>query len=303
MSQDMCVPCGGGFINIRVGAIILKGDRFLMVRNARADYFYSVGGRIKFGETAEEAVVREVFEETGILMEIDHLGFVLENYFICDMPEKLGKEIYELSFFFYMKTPEDFEPVCSSFTENDHKEYLVWVSPDEPRTVFPEFYRTELDIHDKRVKHFVYDDRFFIRRMTLSDLEPLHVLLSDPDIMEYLEEPFTLQQTKAFLETRGLSGSPAVLAVENKDHEFIGYVIYHDYDGENNEIGWVLKKEVWGKGTASLLTKQLIAMACAEGKGVIIECVPEQLATKKIAENHGFIKTGTRDGLDVYQKQ
>ena len=65
MSQDMCVPCGGGFINIRVGAIILKGDRFLMVRNARADYFYSVGGRIKFGETAEEAVVREVSKRRG----------------------------------------------------------------------------------------------------------------------------------------------------------------------------------------------------------------------------------------------
>ena len=90
MSQDMCVPCGGGFINIRVGAIILKGDRFLMVRNARADYFYSVGGRIKFGETAEEAVVREVFEETGILMEIDHLGFVLENYFEASVTTNPG---------------------------------------------------------------------------------------------------------------------------------------------------------------------------------------------------------------------
>jgi RimJ/RimL family protein N-acetyltransferase len=303
MSQDMCVPCDGGIINIRVGAIILKGNRFLMVRNDKANYFYSVGGRIKFGETAEEAVVREVFEETGISMEIDHLGFVLENYFIGDTPARLGKETYELAFFFYMKTPEDFEPVCGSFTENNHKEYLEWVSPDDPRTVFPAFLRTELDIRNKNVRHIVSDDRFYLRKMKPSDLEALHALLSDSDAMEYLEKPFTLQQTKAFLETRGLAENPAVLAVENRSHEFIGYVIYHDYDGENNEIGWVLKKEVWGKGLASLLTKQMIAMAYAEGKGVVIECVPEQLATKRIAEVHGFRRTGTRDGLDVYQKK
>ena len=28
-----------------------KDDRFLMVENDRFDYMYSVGGRIKFGET------------------------------------------------------------------------------------------------------------------------------------------------------------------------------------------------------------------------------------------------------------
>ena len=75
-APDMCVPCGDGVINIRVGAILLKEGRFLMVRNHASDYFYSVSGRLKFGETAEEAVIREVREETGIEMEIDHLGFV-----------------------------------------------------------------------------------------------------------------------------------------------------------------------------------------------------------------------------------
>ena len=93
----MCVPCEEGIINIRVGAIILKEDRFLMVRNDQADYIYSVGGRIKFGETAEEAVIREVEEETGTRMKIDHLGFVQENYFIGDTPPRLGKVYYEIS--------------------------------------------------------------------------------------------------------------------------------------------------------------------------------------------------------------
>ena len=304
MNQDMCVPCDGGIINIRVGAIILKGDRFLMVRNAQSDYFYSVGGRIKFGETAEEAVVREVLEETGTRMKIDHLGFVQENYFIGDIPSRLGKVYYEISFFFYMDTPEDFEPVCRSFTENgNQKEYLEWVSPDDPRTIFPDFFRTELNIRDRNVKYMLKDDRFFIRKMTPADLEPLHALLSDPDVMKYLEPPFSLAQTEAFLQTQCLISDPRVLAAENKDHEFIGYVIYHDYDDENKEIGWVLKKEVWGRGMAGFLTKQLLAMAAAEGKSAVIECVPEQEVTKKIAEKYGFTRIGTRAGLEVYQKK
>ena len=57
---DMCVPCGDGILNIRVGAIIMKNGKALMVKSKFGDYCYSVGGRIRFGETAQDAVVREV---------------------------------------------------------------------------------------------------------------------------------------------------------------------------------------------------------------------------------------------------
>ena len=57
MSSDMTVQCGNGLINIRVGAIIMKDGKILMVNNGRNDYLYSVGGRIKFGETTEEAIM------------------------------------------------------------------------------------------------------------------------------------------------------------------------------------------------------------------------------------------------------
>ena len=134
MKNDMTVPCGDGLINLRVGAIIMRDGKFLMVGNARADYLYSVGGRIQFGETAEEAVIREVQEETGVRMEIDRLGFIHENYFIGDAPSNLGKLIYEISFFFYMKAPEGFAPVSESFTEDNSPERLQWIAPDDPRT-------------------------------------------------------------------------------------------------------------------------------------------------------------------------
>ena len=158
-NTDMTVPCDDGFINIRVGAIILKNGEFLMVGNSRVDYLYSVGGRIRFGETAEEAVIREVFEETGIKMEVDRLGFIHENYFYGDLLSRRGKLIYEVSYFFYMKVSEDFEPVSSDFTEDGCKEHLVWVSPEEEKTMYPEFFRSELICPSETVKHFVTDER------------------------------------------------------------------------------------------------------------------------------------------------
>ena len=55
-------------------------------------------------------------------------------------------------------------------------------------------------------------------------------------------------------------------------------------------------------GMASLLAKQLVAMAASEGKDAIIECVPEQLATRVIAETHGSRKVGESSGLDIYRR-
>ena len=159
MGKDLCIDYDGGVVNIRVGAIIMKDGRFLMVGNPNFDYLYSVGGRIKFGETAAEAVVREVEEETGRRLEIDRLGFVTEDFFLGDSPAKMGKLIYELGFYFYMKTPADFEPVCGSFTEDGSEEYLVWVSPEEGRKLYPVFFNDELAHPGAEVKHFVTDQR------------------------------------------------------------------------------------------------------------------------------------------------
>ena len=91
MASDCTVKIDEGFINLRVGAIIMKGNKFLMAGNEKSNYLYSVGGRIKFGETAEEAVIREVYEETGVQMEVDRLGFIHENYFYGDCEKKKDK--------------------------------------------------------------------------------------------------------------------------------------------------------------------------------------------------------------------
>lgn len=153
--SDLTVMTEEGILNVRVGAIIMKDKKLLMVGNERADYFYSVGGRVKFGETAEEAVIREVEEETGVKMNVERLGFIHENFFIGDCPANMGKKIYEISFYFYMKIPDDFAPVCMSFTEDEDKEHLIWIDVDTEKKYYPEFLKTELFHPSNEIRHFV----------------------------------------------------------------------------------------------------------------------------------------------------
>ena len=160
MNKDITLPCEDGIVNLRVGAIIQKDGKILMVGNKiRPEYLYSVGGRIKFGETAEDAVKREVFEETGIKMDVERLGFIHENYFYGDSKSNFGKLIYEISFFFYMKVPNDFTPISNSFTEDNHKEFLCWIDPNDDINYYPNFFKEELNNPQIGIKHFASDER------------------------------------------------------------------------------------------------------------------------------------------------
>lgn len=140
-----------------------------------------------------------------------------------------------------------------------------------------------------------------IRRMRRDDLAPLHALLSDSEVMRFIEPVFTLEKTLLFLESAGLCTDPLIFAVEDGG-DFAGYVIYHSYDETSMELGWVLSRAVWGRGYAQELTARLAAMAHAEGKSAVIECAPAQETTRHIAQKSGFVYTGMSDGCCVFRR-
>ncbi len=138
-----------------------------------------------------------------------------------------------------------------------------------------------------------------IRKMREQDFGPLCSLLSDPEVMRFLEPPYSKERTRAFLNA-ALSDTPPVYAAD-LDGAFIGYVIYHAYDENSVEIGWVLARDYWGMGYASALTKRMIDQSRYEGKSVVIECDIEQEITKRIAVRYGFVLSGTGNGPDIYR--
>lgn len=156
--DDMTVCCDNGLINIRVGAIIRCNNKILMVGNNKVDYLYSVGGRLKFGECAEDALKREIFEELGIELEIDHLGIIHENYFYkVDDDEK--KLVYEISYYYRM-IPVSTEISFPVNAQDDSKrEFFVWVDSEEKRRMHPSFlYKYAMEDNNNLI-HLCTDER------------------------------------------------------------------------------------------------------------------------------------------------
>lgn len=69
---------------VGVGVFVFKNKKFLMGRRkgAHGDGHWSIpGGHLEFGETFEEAAIREVQEETGLNIKNVRFGAVTNDYF------------------------------------------------------------------------------------------------------------------------------------------------------------------------------------------------------------------------------
>lgn len=151
---------------------------------------------------------------------------------------------------------------------------------------------------------YLETSRCLIRPLSLDDAEALHLSLSDPEVMHFIEPPFTLDKTRAFLQTAGLSSPPLVHALLWKSTgDVIGHVIFHPYQGCRDwEMGWIIRRNCWGMGIASEVSLALMDFARQQGiPGLIIECDPRQEATRHIAEKLGFQPIGEEDGCMVFK--
>lgn len=145
-----------GKFNLRVGAVITDGTRVLVGKDSRVDFYTVVGGRVKFGETAETAVLREIREELGVSAEIDRLYSINEKFFTLD-----GIRYHELEFLFLIK-PFDISRIDYSAISCDGADIrLVWLDtarkPDMP--VFPENLFEAATNPSPEIKFTVEDDR------------------------------------------------------------------------------------------------------------------------------------------------
>jgi phosphoglycolate phosphatase-like HAD superfamily hydrolase/ADP-ribose pyrophosphatase YjhB (NUDIX family) len=106
-----------------VGALISRADgRVLMIRTHKwSDKWGIPGGKIKTDETSEEALIREVREETGLA--IGDIRFVMVQDCIG------SKEFYRPAHFLLLNYTARAEE--GSVTLNDEAEEYRWVTPEE----------------------------------------------------------------------------------------------------------------------------------------------------------------------------
>jgi ADP-ribose pyrophosphatase len=83
--MDISFVTGEGRFNYRVCAVLLDGGRILAMRDERSPYYYLPGGRVRMGERAEDAVLREVREELGIEARIERPLWLSQSFFNEDV--------------------------------------------------------------------------------------------------------------------------------------------------------------------------------------------------------------------------
>ena len=152
---------GNGWFRYRAAAIIIEDGCVLFAGNDRDDYLYSVGGAVHIGETAEDAVVREVFEETGLMYEIERLAVIHENFFNGDGGDLNGLECHEICLYFLMKPQGIKEINMKGITPSGAAEKMYWIPIQEigSRKMFPSFMKEYLAKTHSGIEHIITDQR------------------------------------------------------------------------------------------------------------------------------------------------
>lgn len=124
--QDCGFTRENKWFRYRAAAIIIEEDCVLFAGNEIDDYYYSIGGGVHMGETSEQAVKREVLEETGVEYEIDRLAVIHENFFNENQGSLKGMDCHEMSMYYLMK-PRGTKQLNSDSYSQGVRETMHWI--------------------------------------------------------------------------------------------------------------------------------------------------------------------------------
>lgn len=97
--MDLAFKTPEGKFNYRVCGLILSEGKVLAMHDERSPYYYLPGGRVEMGETAEDAVIREVQEELGVTPRILRPLWLSQSFFTEDVDQT---RFHELCLYFLL---------------------------------------------------------------------------------------------------------------------------------------------------------------------------------------------------------
>lgn len=178
--SDITVDVGEWRLNCRAAGVIIHDNKILFHHNIKKPHYALVGGRVEFGESSKEAVVRELKEELGKDVEVIGNMATVENFF-----EANSKKYHELMFIYRLEfVNEEDKKIVETMQniEEKHKDDLEykWIDINDIDDII---------IKPKIVKQVLKEQVFPVHKINY-DLDDLvfNKIYNDPSIREIYKQ-------------------------------------------------------------------------------------------------------------------
>jgi RimJ/RimL family protein N-acetyltransferase len=156
------------------------------------------------------------------------------------------------------------------------------------------------------MQNFLESDRLVLRRFTESDVDNLHDLDSDPEVMRFINggkptprDVIRNETLPRFLHSyERFEGLGVWAAIQRSTGEFLGWFEFYpwkDAGPEEVELGYRLRRSAWGKGYATEGSRALIRKGFTElgVQRVVAETMVVNTASRRVMEKAGLTHVRT----------
>ncbi|HMA63638.1 MAG: NUDIX hydrolase [Fibrobacterota bacterium] len=160
MNNDLVFDRDNTRFNFRAVGILIHDNKVLLHKINNNPYWSLPGGRVAFGESSQNSVIREMEEELGVNCTILRPLWVMENFF-----HSFNRDTHELAFYFLLSVPDELLTKGISFTQKEYDStlYFQWHPLDtiESATLNPSFLRKALKQLPENLTYIVHKDESF----------------------------------------------------------------------------------------------------------------------------------------------
>ncbi len=131
MARDVKLWKDDGSFKLRVCGVIKQGDKFLISNCDNCGFYGFPGGHVTLGENTDDAVLREVKEETMIDTKISKLIAIIQLFFKRDD----GMPFHEICYYYLLQPTAPVSTENFTLEEIDKGELkhhdFIWLSLEE----------------------------------------------------------------------------------------------------------------------------------------------------------------------------
>lgn len=144
--MDISFQTEEGKFNYRVCGIVIADGKILAMKDERSPYYYLPGGRVMMGETAEQAIIREIREELACAPTIQRPLWLNQAFFVEDVEQT---QYHEICLYFLLDiTDTDILSKGKRFTmqERHHTHIFEWLALERLQNeyFYPLFLKKEI---------------------------------------------------------------------------------------------------------------------------------------------------------------